>query len=332
MLSKSENTNTKGKSNSKEYHDWDDDENDPIPLNFGRLLKKIKMDPHIELIPPAFIDSVRGLLIWISPNILGNTTTWLLLMNLELLFGYWIANKMKVFSVNTLNSSAVLLIAGMSLMLCLITQLKGFLVVGLAILSIISQIMHANIFEGKQKQKKDYSTKIVIRDIKLELMFYRCAMSFIIYLFSFVISELFNSISHHRSKQVTYSLSGKIFTIVAIGFVASGSNIVVTRKMNEMFHVFFYKILFSIADFFIKIALLTTTASLYSIAWNSFLIIGYCLLYLEEIAGNKLGGKSRENRVFIEGNNLDEDDYISNLDENLDENILIDFIRVIWKK
>lgn len=327
MKNKLDSNNRNGELSSKAYHD-EEDENDTRPLNFGRLIKRIKMDPHIELIPIAFIDSIRGLLIWISPNILGSTTSCLLLMNLELLFGYWIVNKMKVFSINSINSTAVILIAGMSLLLCLLTQLKGFIVVILAVLSIISQKMHANIFEGTKKQKRDYSTKIAIRDTKLELMFYQWVMSIIIYLFSFVISELFDSISHHHTKQISHSLSGKIFAIILLGFVASGSNVVVTRKLNEMFHVFFYKILFTIADFFVKIALLSTAASFYSIACSSFLIVGYWLLYLEEIAGNKLGGKTKENKVFIEGNNLDEDENISNFDEN----ILIDFIRVIWRK
>lgn len=70
------------------HSDKDDKADSPKPLNFGRLLSRIKMEPQIELIPLAFVDSIRGLLFCLTPKILDNSTSWLLLVNLELVFGY----------------------------------------------------------------------------------------------------------------------------------------------------------------------------------------------------------------------------------------------------
>lgn len=153
-------------------------------------------------------------------------------------------------------------------------------------------------------------------------------ISLAMYIFAVVLKELYESISHIAEQSVSYSFTARIFMILLIGAGASGANTIISRKVDELFHLFFYRILFSIADFFIKIALLATTVSLFGIACNSFLIVGYCLMYLEEIAGNAINEKVKENRVIIDGTNLDDEDSINNLDAN----ILIDFIRVIWKK
>lgn len=108
-----------------------------------------------------------------TPKIINDSTSWFLLVNLELLLGYCFAYKLKVFSINSTKSTAVLLIIGMALVLCFVTQLKGFLVVLLACLSFLSQITHAQTFEISKKKSRDYSTKSTIRDTKSELMFYR---------------------------------------------------------------------------------------------------------------------------------------------------------------
>ena len=41
----------------------DDEESNPKPLNMTRLITRIKLEPHIQLVPLAFVDSLRCLLI-----------------------------------------------------------------------------------------------------------------------------------------------------------------------------------------------------------------------------------------------------------------------------
>ena len=53
------------------------------------------------------------------------------------------------------------------------------------------------------------------------------------------------------------------------------------------------------------------------------MVLGYCLLYLEEITGIK-----QPNRKYLTGTGIDEEEDNSSLEDNT----LIDFIKVIWKK
>lgn len=75
----------------------EDDESSPKPLNISRLIKRIKLEPHLQLIPLALVDSLRGLLICMTPSLIKNSTSWLLLVNLEVVLGYCIMYKFKVF-------------------------------------------------------------------------------------------------------------------------------------------------------------------------------------------------------------------------------------------
>ena len=134
--------------------------------------------------------------------------------------------------------------------------------------------------------------------------------------------------SSPKSQGPNPSFTKKFFAVVCIGLSASGTNVIVAKSIDKLFNHFFYKTCVAIMDYFIKIALLATTISLPVIFCNTFLIIGYCLIYLEEIAGGPHPHRIRENRQFLEGTGLDDDDDTVNLEDNT----LIDFIRVVWQK
>lgn len=145
---------------------------------------------------------------------LQNSTSWLLLVNLELAFGYSAATKFKLTSLNTMKSSALLILFGMATLLCIVTQFIGVFVVLLAGLSILSQMMHSKNFEPKNHQ--NYAQKSTIRDAKSVLVFYRCAISLLLWLFSYVIVQIFNNDYGTVSKSVP-SLTKKFLAFAVIG-------------------------------------------------------------------------------------------------------------------
>lgn len=50
-----------------QYTHDSEDADSPKPLHLGRLLHKIKRDPHLDVIPLAFVDTIRTLLICLTP-------------------------------------------------------------------------------------------------------------------------------------------------------------------------------------------------------------------------------------------------------------------------
>jgi len=106
----------------------------------------------------------------------------LLLINLEIVIGYCTIYKYSIFgqagikgifTLQSTKSTAIVVIIVMATLLCLLTELKGIIVVVLAWLSIVSQMMHSKTFEIQKKHQKNYAIKSTIRDAKTILMFYR---------------------------------------------------------------------------------------------------------------------------------------------------------------
>mmetsp|Transcript_6794 Transcript_6794/g.5941 ORF Transcript_6794/g.5941 Transcript_6794/m.5941 type:complete len:302 (+) Transcript_6794:420-1325(+) len=210
----------------------------------------------------------------------------------------------------------------MAILLCIFTSLKGVLGVAIAVLSIASQMMHSKIFVLNKKQK-NYAIKTELRDSKSILIMYKCLFSLSLCLLGFVIKQILE-VEHITDKEtIDPSLTKKIISIVLIGCSASFTTVRIAKNLNQLFKHFFYRIILTMMDYFIKIALFSAVASLPIVFCNTFLILGFCMTYLEEIAGGQ-----RANKQYLEGSALDEEEDNSSLQEN----ILIDFIRVIWKK
>ena len=121
-------------------------------------------------------------------------------------------------------------------------------------------------------------------------------------------------------EKVNPSLTWKIISIILIGISTPYSNVSVTKSLNQLFKNFFYKILITILNFFVQTALLSIV-SFPIIFCNTFFMLGYCMIYLEEITG-----ESRSNRQYMQVSEVDEED------SHLNDNVLIDFTREIWKK
>jgi solute carrier family 30 (zinc transporter), member 5/7 len=121
------------------------------------------------------------------------------------------------------------------------------------------------------------------------------------------------------------SLTKKVIAVIMIGATASVTNVQVAKNVNQLFKHSFYKVILTLVDYFVKIALFASAVSFQIIFVNTFMVIGYCMLYLEEIIGAR---HVKDNHQFLQGSGIDEDEDSSNLHENT----LIDFIRVIWKK
>jgi hypothetical protein len=157
------------------------------------------------------------------------------------------------------------------------------------------------------------------------LIFYRCILSLALCIFGFVVKQILEVEHITNIEVIEPSLTKKVIAIIMIGVTASVTNVQVAKNVNQLFKHSFYKIILAIADYFIKIALFATAVSFQIIFVNTFMVIGYCMLYLEEIIGAR---HTRDNHQFLQGSEVDEDEDSSNLHEN----ILVDFIRVIWKK
>ena len=113
-----------------------------------------------------------------------------------------------------MKSSALLILFGMAVLLCIATQFVGVLVVLLAGLSILSQMMHSKNFEPKSQQ--NYAHKSTVRDAKSVLVFYRCAISFLFWLFSYVLVQIFSNDFGAVSKTAP-SLTKKFLAFILVG-------------------------------------------------------------------------------------------------------------------
>jgi len=213
--------------------------------------------------------------------------------------------------------------------LCIVTKMAGLLVVALAALSIISQMMHSRIFESSKKQQ-NYSHKSSVRDAKSILILYRCAMSLLLFLFCFVLIQIFEEDAARKivRRPASPTMTRQLLTFLTIGFCTSGVNVIVAKNVSQLFKHFFYKTFIVIADFFITIALFATTVSLATIFCNTFMIIAYCLMYLEEVVVKPGQRSNSMNKEFLTGSGIDEDEDNSSLEDNT----LIDFVKVIWEQ
>lgn len=69
-------------------------------------------------------------------------------------------------------------------------------------------------------------------------------------------------IEHLTLKEsVDPSWTKKILSIIFIGLSASATNVTIAKNLDQLFKHFFYKIIVTIIDYFIKIALFSTVIS-----------------------------------------------------------------------
>lgn len=132
-------------------------------------------------------------------------------MNLELAFGYSIVKKFKIFSFNSIKSSGIVFLFITAVLLAIFTSFKGFLVIGLAFLSILSQMMHSKAFDLGKKQSNSYVLQTEMRDSKTILVFYRILLSLSLCLFGFVIQQILEIENLAKKEAVDPSLTKKIF-------------------------------------------------------------------------------------------------------------------------